>query len=100
MNTHDDDPLVMSLRARAAAGASMRALIDHVHEERGREPYSGGLILYYFYRAFRLKPLDFSSTVLGCEIFGDGATRRLDDCEQRFRERLVELGVVANAPTE
>lgn len=78
----------------------MLALIDYVHEERGREPYSRGLILYYFARAFRLKPLDFSSFVLGCEIFGDGATKRLDDCERRFRERLVELGFFANAPTE
>jgi hypothetical protein len=79
-----DDEIVGILRRRAAGGAGMVELVDLVHELDKTPRYNRGLILRWFSRAFQLKPLDFTGLVLGCELFGDGATMSVAEAERRF----------------
>lgn len=88
---YDEDAVIETLREMARAGASMLALVNFVHDVRGTPRYNRGLMIGYFYRAFGLTPLDFTRIVFACEIFGDGASMKIQESERLFRARLVEL---------
>jgi hypothetical protein len=83
-----------TLRRRAAAGASMVELVKLIHQAEQAPPYSRGLVLTWFSRAFGLTARDFTTVILACEIFGDNASLSVADAERLFHARLVELGII------
>jgi hypothetical protein len=88
MSKLPDESLSSELRERAAAGASLRELLDLVHERMGVPKYNRGVVMAAFGAAFELGPLDFTNLLFACEIFDDGASVSLEETERLFRERL------------
>lgn len=83
----DPDELVRQLRLLALQGAGLGMLIDHVHEARGVEKYSRGVLLVPFRLAFGLSVRELHS-LFGSQEFGDGATGRLSDIEDSLMSKI------------
>jgi hypothetical protein len=86
-----DHKLVETLRTMEERGASLIEMLNVVHDWYGVPKYTRGILLGPFHAAFGMKPLDFTTLLFTCEIFGDGASVNIEDTERGFRERVAEI---------
>lgn len=83
-----DEPFVEKLRDLARSGASLKELLDVIHEEQDAESYTRGIAMYWFCQAFSVSPMDLH-TIFGWKGFGDGATASLGATEEYFRKHVA-----------